>query len=146
MNEVLIRIDRGDLQETFIRNVLLSALNGLGFSNAEVSVMITGDREIRELNRYYRGKDNPTDVLSFPMGDEVGGTYMLGDIVISYDTAIRQAEEAGISLHDEFTRLLVHGLVHLLGYDHELGEEEEQEFLKKEREVYALLESSQGSH
>jgi len=71
-------------------------------------------------------------VLSFPLSEKVKGRLILGDIVISVDTAKRQAKEFGYSLEEELKRLLVHGLVHLLGYDHELGGEEEKKFFELE--------------
>lgn len=100
---------------------------------------LTDDKTIRELNRAYREKDKPTDVLSFPISEEVGGWTVLGDIVISVDTAKRQAEYIGHSLEEEIKRLLVHGFLHLLGYDHELGKEEEREFFKLEEGILSSL-------
>lgn len=87
----------------------------------ELSVLVTGDAQIRVLNREYRRKDRPTDVLSFPQadGEGPGRAALLGDVVISLDTARRQAREAGRPLNEELVRLLGHGLLHLLGYDHE---------------------------
>lgn len=82
----------------------------------ELSIVVTTDREIRQLNRQWRGKDKPTDVLSFPQDPKTG---LLGDIVISLDTARRQAGEGGRPLSEELERLLAHGLLHLLGHDHE---------------------------
>ncbi|KAK9867453.1 hypothetical protein WJX84_002155 [Apatococcus fuscideae] len=95
---------------------------------AELSIVLCDDVYIQELNRDHRGKDASTDVLSFPMGSvgdfPVHGELpvMLGDLIISLDTAHRQAAERGHTLQDECRVLLVHGLLHLLGYDHELGE------------------------
>jgi probable rRNA maturation factor len=89
---------------------------------AEVSVLIVNDSRIRELNRQYRGIDSPTDVLAFAMGE---GDFvdlhpqLLGDVVISADTARRQAEKAGHSLAEELGLLAVHGTLHLLGYEDE---------------------------
>ena len=90
----------------------------------ELSVVVADDRTLRALNRRYRRRDAPTDVLSF--GLETDGGFVapgrarqLGEIVISYQTAARQARAAGHSVHDELAHLLVHGVLHLLGYDHE---------------------------
>jgi probable rRNA maturation factor len=82
----------------------------------ELSVALVGDAAVRRLNREWRGKDRPTDVLSFPQ--EARGR-LLGDVVISLDTARRQAREGGWSLAAELRRLLAHGLLHCLGHDHE---------------------------
>lgn len=96
---------------------------------AEISIVLTGDEEMRLLNRDYRGKDCPTDVLSFcqlegePFAPSAGGQVELGDVVISVDTARRQALEHGHSLQNEIDVLTVHAVLHLLGYDHENDDE-----------------------
>jgi len=104
-----------------------------------VSVFLTDDKTIQELNKTYRNKDKPTDVLSFPINEKVGDWLLLGEIVISVDTAKRQASSLGHSLQEELKRLLVHGFVHLLGYDHELGGEEERKFFALEEYVLKNL-------
>lgn len=92
---------------------------------AELSVLLADDPTVHELNKTYRNRDEPTDVLSFsqtegePFAQPEGAVPHLGDIVISIDTARRQALEYAISLQDEVAHLLVHGVLHLLGYDHE---------------------------
>ncbi len=86
----------------------------------EVSLVFCDDPFIHQLNRQYLGEDRPTDVLSFPQED----IKYLGDIVISLETARRQAESRSISLQSEIELLFVHGLLHLLGYDHATPEEE----------------------
>jgi len=85
----------------------------------EVEVLLAGDRTLRRLNREYRGKDKATDVLSFPAAEELAGKYG-GDLAISLETAKRQAEEHGHGLRDEVRVLLLHGLLHLSGMDHEV--------------------------
>jgi len=89
----------------------------LGCDNAELSVLVTGNERIRELNAAYRSIDRPTDVLSFPMDD----AEMLGDVVISLEKAAVQAQSFGVTLEEETGRLLAHGVLHLLGYDHVRG-------------------------
>jgi len=84
-----------------------------------VTLAVTSDRRIRGLNRTWRGQDKATDVLSFPAGDDPGPAPHLGDIVISRETAARQARHEGHSLATELRVLALHGLLHLLGYDHE---------------------------
>lgn len=106
----------------------------------EISLLMTDDERIRELNRQYREKDYATDVLSFPMSEdpfEEGG--MLGDIVISADTAAKQAADAGIELRRELAFLFIHGLLHLLGYDHEEGPEQEEEMFSLQEEILQNL-------
>jgi probable rRNA maturation factor len=87
---------------------------------AELSVALVGDAAIRRLNRQWRGKDRATDVLSFPQEARSG---LVGDVVISLDTARRQAREGGWSIAAELRRLLAHGVLHCVGHDHERPEE-----------------------
>jgi probable rRNA maturation factor len=109
-----------------------------------VSILLVGDRAMRTLNRTWRGKDQTTDVLSFPFRDcgtsrlpkkSAAGAppELLGDIVVSLPVARRQAKEAGHGLACELDQLLVHGLVHLLGYDHEKGAGEARRMRRKEQ-------------
>jgi probable rRNA maturation factor len=113
----------------------------LGLAGSELSVSLVRDDEIRDLNRRYRHKDRHTDVLAFALREgafaAVGNA--LGDVVISLETAARQAREHGGALVDEVDRLLVHGLLHLAGYDHEVSPREERRMHRKEREVRARL-------
>jgi len=93
----------------------------LGCPEAEVGCLLVTDRRIRALNRRYRGEDFPTDVLAFPQGEgggPPGHPGLLGDVVISVETAARQAARAGHSLEREAALLLIHGILHLLGHDH----------------------------
>jgi probable rRNA maturation factor len=97
-------------------------LKDLGSPDAELSILITGDEEVRSLNRQYRGEDRITDVLSFSQleGEGVEAGYnLLGDVVISWDRAVSQGAEFGHGTPPELRRLLVHGVLHLFGYDHE---------------------------
>ncbi|NPA41903.1 MAG: rRNA maturation RNase YbeY [Aquificae bacterium] len=142
MNEVQIKLKKRGLKKGPVEETARRILEALGLENTELSVLITNDEHIRELNRTYRGKDKPTDVLSFPIGEKVGDRLILGDVVISLDTAKRQAQELGHTLEEEVKRLLIHGVIHLLGYDHERGGEEEEKFRKLEEEVYAKLSGS----
>jgi len=91
-------------------------LKALGKSGSSVTVAFVSDKGIRELNRQFRNIDKPTDVLSFPSGSSDGD---LGDIAISVETAARQARQNGLTLEGEIAQLLLHGLLHLSGYDHE---------------------------
>jgi probable rRNA maturation factor len=96
----------------FLREAL--ALTGL---TGEVGVLLTGDEAVREFNRQFRHKDKPTDVLSFPAAEN--GAGIPGDLVISLESALRQGTAQGHSLETEIKVLLLHGLLHLAGYDHE---------------------------
>jgi probable rRNA maturation factor len=106
-------------------------------------VVIVDDEKIRVLNRDYLQRDRPTNVISFPMREGEGGGIqpaVLGDVVISADTAARDAGEAGLPFESELYFLLLHGILHLCGYDHERGTEEEaRQMEEKEREIFALL-------
>lgn len=107
----------------------------------EFSLLLVSDEEIQEYNRERRGKDRPTDVLSFPVAEGLPGPYrILGEVVISTDTLVLQANEIGHSEKEEFYRLLVHGILHLLGYDHEISPEEERRMQRKEDECLDFLE------
>jgi len=97
-------------------------LSALGREDAQVSILVVGDAAIRRLNRRWRGKDQATDVLSFPQGVPSAGP-LLGDLVISLDTARRVARADGRSAGAELDRYLAHGLLHLLGHDHARAED-----------------------
>jgi probable rRNA maturation factor len=102
-------------------------LEAIGREDAELSIMLCDDETIHELNRDYRKKDRPTDVLSFAMQEGEGGDLhpgLLGDVVISVDTARRQAADRGWTIAAEIRFLLAHGLLHLLGHDHRTRDEE----------------------
>jgi probable rRNA maturation factor len=112
----------------------------------EVSVSFVDNEQIRELNAEYRNKDAATDVLSFPLGEndvydinEETGASLLGDIVISVERAMEQAESYGHSLDREIGFLTVHSMFHLLGYDHETGEEDAKEMRRCEEEVLQAI-------
>jgi rRNA maturation RNase YbeY len=112
-------------------------LRALRLSGAELSVVLVSDAEMRRLNRRWRGRDRPTDVLSFPQDE--GRNGLLGDVVISLDTARRQAAEQGTTLGREADRLLIHGLLHLLGYDHERSPAEARRMQRRERTLRRWL-------
>lgn len=105
-------------------------------SDEVLTVLLSDDAELRALNRQWRGKDAPTDVLSFGLAaGPVPGATVLGDLAISLDTARRQAKEHGHDLFTEVTILCAHGLLHLCGYDHEQGFAAAARMLKEERRV-----------
>jgi probable rRNA maturation factor len=108
---------RAALRRLRARGVAYLALAGR--AEAELSVLVVSDRRIRVLNREWRGKDAATDVLSFPQSEPPGNGPLLGDVVISLDTAARRAKQDGRPVGVELDRYLAHGLLHLLGFDHE---------------------------
>jgi probable rRNA maturation factor len=114
--------------------------------NTEVSVSFVNNAEIQKLNKLYRGKDTPTDVLSFPLSEgdnydinEETGFVVLGDVVISLEMAVKQADMFGHSLEREVGFLTVHSMLHLLGYDHETSSLDERIMREKEEEVLEKL-------
>ncbi len=145
-HDILITIDEvygeyvapGDLER-----IARAALEAEGVPAAELGIVITSDATIHELNRRYADEDKPTDVLSFSLreGEEFvlpsegpDDTVRLGEVIISLDTAERQALEAGRALEAEVAHLLVHGILHLLGYDH-AESAEEREMQARERAI-----------
>jgi probable rRNA maturation factor len=90
---------------------------------AGVSLCLSDDAHLRELNARWRGPDKPTNVLSFPAAQRAGPASMLGDIALAYETIAREAETSGVTLADHYRRLVAHGFLHLLGYDHRTDEE-----------------------
>jgi probable rRNA maturation factor len=136
---------RGRRAPALARRLARSArrcLRTLALDDAELSLVLVSDPVMHELNRAWRGKNRPTDVLAFAQRE--GGAApagLLGDVVISVDTARRQAAELGHSLAAEGERLLVHGLLHLLGYDHERSTPEARRMQRKERALLRALEA-----
>lgn len=129
-----------------LRREARALLGLLALERAELSVLLTDDAAMRELNLAYRGKDSPTDVLSFAQFDgltaDADPLLPLGDIVISFDTASRQAEVLGVATHARLRTLLIHGLLHILGYDHERSPTEARRMFARERELAARLDGS----
>jgi len=111
------------------------------------SILFTSDREVHSLNREWRQRDKPTNVLSFPMLDRGellelapdGPPELLGDIVLAYETCAREAAEKGVSVEDHTAHLIVHGLLHLAGYDHELGRDQADAMEALEVKALALI-------
>ncbi len=128
------------LQDAVVRRVVQRLLDSIGETEAEVSIECVGDGRMRRLNREYRGNDRTTDVLAFA-SREAGGppSPLLGDVVISVPAAIRQAYSLGHSLNEELARLLIHGVLHLVGYDHERSAQEAQRMRRKEQALLATL-------
>ncbi|MBO4467806.1 MAG: rRNA maturation RNase YbeY [Clostridia bacterium] len=126
-----------------VRKACKAVLKEENFSDpAQVDVTFVSDDEIRALNREFRDIDSSTDVLSFPLGENgiydinpENGAFMLGDVVISVDHALAQADLYGHGISREIAFLTVHSMLHLLGYDHVNGEEERRVMRKKEEEI-----------
>ena len=108
----------------------------------EVSLVLLDDAAMADFNERYRHKPGPTNVLSFPADNAPGQEYELGDILVSVETAMREARQAGISVHHRICRLMVHGLLHLLGMDHERSEEEALTMWDREEELMARIDNT----
>ena len=125
------------LEHDFFKTVLdiiYKELNDDRLIEREISLLLADDETIQELNKSYRNMDKPTDVLSF----EIESDTMLGDIIISVETAKRMAVEYSISLDREIAFLFIHGILHLLGYDHETSAEDEEEMFALQTKLLDL--------
>ncbi len=144
------------LEESWLRNIAQKALDAEGIAlPVEMGLVITDTETVQRLNRTYGGKDEPTDVLAFPMLSQPGqedessfvvppdGVHHLGELVISYPEAALQAGEQGHQIEQELALLIVHGVLHLLGYDHEQPEGG-QRMRAKEDEILRKLRFSKG--
>ncbi|RLC30572.1 MAG: rRNA maturation RNase YbeY [Deltaproteobacteria bacterium] len=125
-----------------LKRMIQVILNALDFPDAELSILLVDDSEIEELNRKYLNREGPTNVIAFPMqeGDFAHiSPQLLGDVVVSVDTARKEAETGGIHVDERLLELLVHGILHLVGYDHELSETEALRMEAKSNELLALV-------
>jgi len=117
-------------------------LEKLGETQCELSLLLTDNAEIQTLNKTYRSLDKATDVLSFPQDEDAvneSGDTLLGDVVISVETAARQAEEHQLNFNEELILLAIHGILHLLGYDHERSPQEARIMQDKTQAVFETL-------
>ncbi len=129
------RIHRGPWVR-FVQQVL----SAVGEEGSELSIELIGDRRMRRLNRVYRNKDRSTDVLAFAMREAISpDATLLGDVIVSIPTARRQALQSGRSLDQELAVLVIHGVLHLCGYDHERSEREARRMRRKERTILRTL-------
>jgi probable rRNA maturation factor len=117
-------------------------LASLRISGYELSVLLLDNRGIRAVNKKYLGRNRPTNVISFSLAEGEFGNinpHVLGDVVISAEKALEQAEIRGTGLEEELTFLLIHGILHLVGYDHEKKGSEREKMRKKEKNVYQFV-------
>lgn len=131
-----VRLIRVAVRQATLKRLAERVLSAVGEAQSELSIDLVGDGRMRGLNRQYRKKDRTTDVLAFAMRESASPvSTLLGDVVISVPTAQRQAKEGGRSLSEELTWLLVHGVLHLCGYDHERGDAEARRMKRREQAV-----------
>jgi probable rRNA maturation factor len=141
MSVEIIRRDEGKkLPSRKLKKVAQKVLEMVEQDQAELCLVLVGNAEMRKLNAKFRNKDYPTDVLSFPAGDELPtGVRLLGDVVISVEKAKEQAKERRRTLSEEIVILLIHGVVHLLGYDHERSPKDARIMDRLEKKIYRAL-------
>ncbi len=123
-----------------LKKIALTILGLLGRDESELSLALIGNLEMQKLNARYRRKDYPTDVLSFPVDEAMPlNTRLLGDVVISVQKAAEQAKDRQRTLEQEMITLLIHGIVHLLGYDHERSARDARAMTRVEKRIYRQL-------
>jgi rRNA maturation RNase YbeY len=127
-----------------VKKIASAVSDRLDLKNVSLTVIMTGDTYIRKINKEFRGHDEPTDVIAFsnrdnpfPSADSV--TEEIGDVYISLERAHRQAAEYRVSLTDEVKRLIIHGILHLVGYDHERSDEDEEIMLRMEDDLCGVI-------
>ena len=128
-----------------IQQTARAILDALGFPDGELSILLVDDQQIETLNKQYLNRKGPTNVIAFPMREGQFNEItpnLLGDVVISVETATNEAHEAKLSMQIRFNQLMIHGILHLVGYDHETTHEEAQRMEKKSNELLAVLEKS----
>jgi probable rRNA maturation factor len=134
------RLRRARFDRSRLVRLAQTILSSVGEKTADLGVMLIGDRSMRRLNRQYRKKDRTTDVLAFSMREGPGpSSVLIGDVVISVPTAAKQAGQAGRSLDEELTVLLIHGILHLCGYDHERSKRDARRMQEREQWVLRRL-------
>jgi probable rRNA maturation factor len=141
--EVQVSTGSFDVPADLLESAARLTLTEEGHGSAEISVTLLDDEQIRRLNAEYLGKDVPTDVLAFALGDEKAP---LGDVYVGVEQARRQADELGVPVTEELVRMVVHGTLHALGYDHPEGRERERSpmFARQEELVRQVLETRGG--
>ncbi len=134
--------DQHPVDEALFQSQIGQVLEKLEETDYELSLLLTDDAEIRALNKAYRDLDKATDVLSFPQDEDAvneNGNTLLGDVAISVETAARQAEEHHLSFNEELILLAIHGILHLLGYEHERSPQDARIMQDKTQAVFETL-------
>jgi rRNA maturation RNase YbeY len=145
--EVLIdnRQDKLKTPQKKIRQTARAILSALDYPDAELSILLVDDQQIANLNKEYLNRKGSTNVIAFPMREGQFNEItpnLLGDVVISVETAAKEAKTSGISMQKRFNQLLIHGILHLLGYDHEQTQAEADRMEKKSNWLFATLEKA----
>ena len=136
------RQDNHRISKKKIRQTATAVLNALEYPDAELSILIVDDQQIAQLNQEYLKRKGPTNVIAFPMREgkfsEIAPN-LLGDVVISIETAYQEGQRGGLSMEERFDQLLIHGILHLLGYDHENTKSEARRMDKKAKEMFNII-------
>ena len=134
------QVRRFTFDQAHLKRSARAILADVGEPSAELGILFVGNQRMRSLNRRYRGKDRTTDVLAFAMREAPhSSTGLLGDVVIAVPEAARQAQQGRRSLDEELMVLLIHGILHLCGYDHERSEKEARRMHRRERMILQAL-------
>lgn len=147
MNILILNQQDKQISKNMIKRFVKEILKNLACKDdIEISILLTNDDFIKELNKKYLKKDKPTDVLSFPMSPLIGteDKTILGDVVISIERAEKQAVLQKTSFDKEVARLLIHGVLHLFGYEHEKGGKMAMEMKKEEERLMGLIKNRLG--
>jgi probable rRNA maturation factor len=138
--EIVRKQAGGTFSNRELKRIALKILELVEQSQAELSIALVNNKEIRKLNAKYRRKDSPTDVLSFPAANGLPmNVRLLGDVVISVEKAEEQAKQRGRTVNEETATLLIHGILHLLGYDHERSPSAARIMGRLEKKIYRTL-------
>ena len=141
------RQNKHRISKTKIRQTATAVLNALEYPDAELSILIVDDQQISQLNQTYLNRKGPTNVIAFPMREgrfsEIA-PQLLGDVVISIETAYQEGQKGGFSMEERFDQLLIHGILHLLGYDHENTKSEARKMENKTQELLNLIQAPSG--
>ena len=139
------RQDNHRISKKKIRQTATAVLNALEYPDAELSILIVDDQQIAQLNQAYLNRQGPTNVIAFPMRagrfSEIAPN-LLGDVVISIQTAAQESQRGGLSMEERFDQLLIHGILHLLGYDHESTKTEARKMDKKTQELLKVIQKN----
>ena len=139
------RQDNHRISKKKIRQTATAVLNALEYPDAELSILIVDDQQIAQLNQEHLNRKGPTNVIAFPMR---AGKFsemapnLLGDVVISIETAFQEGQRGGLSMEERFDQLLIHGILHLLGYDHENTKSEARKMEKKAQALLNIIQAN----
>jgi probable rRNA maturation factor len=125
-----------------VKKTAQAVLDALDFPDGELSILIVDDHQIEKYNRNYLNRRGPTNVIAFPMRDGAFSDInpeLLGDVVISVETAQKEGTSVGITMEERFVQLLIHGILHLFGFDHEKNQQEALHMEKKSKELLSLI-------